>query len=354
VAERAHALHLTLGDAQAIAHPGIHHVFRMGALIELGRLAEAEDLGTQGHAAAAQGGPPIGRIWWTLGLGRVALLEGRPRTALQWLGESAAVAQGGGFDGPRRRVLSYLAVAQALLGDATGARATVDEIDSLPPYAFMMGEQELGRAWCHLAEGEPERAREVLRAAVGAAAASGHHASEAWLLHDLARLGEAESAAERLAAVDRLCEGDLVPCFARHAEGLAHQDGDVLAAAATAFVTLGCTLFAAEAATAAAHAYERGGEPRKGAGQRGRAAELAARCEDARTPGLVSATVTVPLSSREREVALLAAEGLPSKEIADRLYLSRRTIDNHLQRIYLKLGIGGRSELAEVLELGDR
>src|SRR3954462_2006476 len=94
VAEQAPQLHLLLGDAQAIAHPGIHHVFRLGALIELGRLAEAEELGKRGHSAAARGGPPIGRIWWTLGLGRIALLEGRPRTALQWLGESAAVAQG--------------------------------------------------------------------------------------------------------------------------------------------------------------------------------------------------------------------------------------------------------------------
>ena len=174
------------------------------------------------------------------------------------------------------------------------------------------------------------------------------------MLHDLARLGGPEPAAERLAAVDRACEGDLVPAFALHARGLARQDGDVLAEATARFVSLGTTLFAAEAATAAAHAYERSGQARRGAGYRSRAAELAAHCEGARTPGLASPRVTVPLTAREREVALLAADGLPSKDIAARLYLSVRTVDNHLQRIYVKLGVGGRAELADVLALGDR
>jgi DNA-binding CsgD family transcriptional regulator len=57
----------------------------------------------------------------------------------------------------------------------------------------------------------------------------------------------------------------------------------------------------------------------------------------------------VALSPREREIALLAVEGLPSKEIAQRLVLSVRTVDNHLQSVYTKLGIPGRAALAEAL-----
>ena len=45
-----------------------------------------------------------------------------------------------------------------------------------------------------------------------------------------------------------------------------------------------------------------------------------------------------PLTIRERQVAELAAEGARSREIADRLYLSPRTVENHLQRVYAKLG----------------
>ena len=49
-------------------------------------------------------------------------------------------------------------------------------------------------------------------------------------------------------------------------------------------------------------------------------------------------------------VALLAAQGLPSRVIGERLHLSVRTVENHLQRVYGKLGISKRSELAAALK----
>jgi len=56
------------------------------------------------------------------------------------------------------------------------------------------------------------------------------------------------------------------------------------------------------------------------------------------------------LTGREREVATLAARGLPTTEIAARLHVSRRTVESHLDRIYRKLGIDGRRRLAEALD----
>ncbi len=56
------------------------------------------------------------------------------------------------------------------------------------------------------------------------------------------------------------------------------------------------------------------------------------------------------LTTAEREVALLAASGRANKEIADQLGLSVRTVENRLHRIYEKLGIAGRPELAAALE----
>ncbi|TMR20266.1 helix-turn-helix transcriptional regulator [Nonomuraea turkmeniaca] len=42
--------------------------------------------------------------------------------------------------------------------------------------------------------------------------------------------------------------------------------------------------------------------------------------------------------------------GLTSREIADRLYLSIRTVDNHLRSAYIKLGATGRTELPDHLD----
>jgi DNA-binding CsgD family transcriptional regulator len=52
------------------------------------------------------------------------------------------------------------------------------------------------------------------------------------------------------------------------------------------------------------------------------------------------------LSRREREVASLVANGLSNREIAERLYLSERTVDNHVHHILAKLGFDSRIQVA--------
>lgn len=64
---------------------------------------------------------------------------------------------------------------------------------------------------------------------------------------------------------------------------------------------------------------------------------------------LVADRVVVPadhLSAREREILLLAAEGLDNTAIADRLTLSVRTVERHFHNVYLKLGLSGRTARA--------
>ncbi|MBG6182789.1 DNA-binding NarL/FixJ family response regulator [Arthrobacter sp. CAN_A214] len=56
------------------------------------------------------------------------------------------------------------------------------------------------------------------------------------------------------------------------------------------------------------------------------------------------------LTAREREIALLAVNGESNRAIADRLTVSARTVEGHLYRIYSKLGISRREELATVFE----
>ena len=64
--------------------------------------------------------------------------------------------------------------------------------------------------------------------------------------------------------------------------------------------------------------------------------------EPARTP-------PQPLSPQELQIAQMAASGLSNREIADHLFLSHRTVGAHLYRVFPKLGIASRSELAQAL-----
>jgi DNA-binding NarL/FixJ family response regulator len=59
------------------------------------------------------------------------------------------------------------------------------------------------------------------------------------------------------------------------------------------------------------------------------------------------------LTPQELQIARLVAEGLPNREIGQRLYLSPRTIGSHLYRIFPKLGVTARSQLAGKLDLID-
>jgi DNA-binding CsgD family transcriptional regulator len=55
------------------------------------------------------------------------------------------------------------------------------------------------------------------------------------------------------------------------------------------------------------------------------------------------------LSDTERRVADLVARGCSNKEIGERLYMSHRTVGSHLYRIFPKLGLRSRVELARVV-----
>src|SRR5205823_12659314 len=106
-------------------------------------------------------------------------------------------------------------------------------------------------------------------------------------------------------------------------------------------------LFAAEARAREGRMAAEQGLQRRAAEARQRSARLQDLCEGAHTPAL--SRVTVALSAREREVALLTASGLTSRQVAERLYISVRTVENHLHRVYTKLGVTNRDALGAAL-----
>ncbi|WP_405656274.1 LuxR C-terminal-related transcriptional regulator [Streptomyces sp. RK9] len=62
-------------------------------------------------------------------------------------------------------------------------------------------------------------------------------------------------------------------------------------------------------------------------------------------PGARRARATDSLTPREREVAELVAGGLSNREVAERLVISKRTADTHVERILTKLGLRSRAEI---------
>ena len=59
------------------------------------------------------------------------------------------------------------------------------------------------------------------------------------------------------------------------------------------------------------------------------------------------------LTPQELQIAHLAAVGLSNKQIADRLYMSHRTVGSHLYRIFPKLGVTSRAALSGALPRTD-
>ncbi|MBL1079183.1 AAA family ATPase [Nocardia sp. 2] len=74
-----------------------------------------------------------------------------------------------------------------------------------------------------------------------------------------------------------------------------------------------------------------------------------ARSAQRRLAGMRSKAGAVALTAREREIAELAAQGHSNRDIATQLYLSPRTVEDHLGRILRKLGLTGRAGIARRL-----
>jgi DNA-binding CsgD family transcriptional regulator len=78
-------------------------------------------------------------------------------------------------------------------------------------------------------------------------------------------------------------------------------------------------------------------------------AELRACGVTAQTPPAAPGALD-GLTAQQREIAILAGCGLTNGEIADRLFLSPRTVASHLHRSYPKLGIAGRRQLRNLID----
>ena len=354
--ERAVAIaeeHLATAPQWTEEFPTIELYFqltRSWALILSGELGDAQVHAEVGYATALEENAEFPRGTWSFVRGVIDVARGRPESATRALQEATSAFEiaDRGFLRPS---CTFLAMAAALEGDAAaGERHLRAAHDAKPSYDGLFG-IDLARAgaWVIAARGELSAAAAEAQRAADTAAERNAWALAVLALHDVARFGQAGDVAERLETLARVVDGEFVRCVAAHARALVDDDGPALDAVAHSFTSLTFDLFAAEASAAAARAHRRAGKRASAFTSLERAHALVARCESARTPALEWADQPEDLTAREREIADLARADLTSREIAERLGITTRTVDNLLGRVYLKLGVSGRQELADAL-----
>jgi DNA-binding CsgD family transcriptional regulator len=321
---------------------------RITALLAAGRLDELEEFLEVVEAFGDKGNTAENQALLDIVYGRLALLRGRPATAARRFAAAAALLDASNIAGRQAWALALLAECRALLGDADAAMAAWKEIRSDRASALYDTDVDRAGAWVLAVQGDMPGARRAAVDAADAARDRGLSTIELTAMHDALRLGE-RAATDRITGLANQVTGEWAPAFAAHARALAERDGAALDAAADQFEAMGARLHAAEAATQAARAHERASLTARQSVSTARAAALLIECEGASTPVLAERSAPVRLTRREREIATLAAEGASSRVIAEQLVISIRTVDNQLQNVYRKLGIPGRTHLADVL-----
>jgi len=258
----------------------------------LGRVDEARAAGEEGAAHGAAGGNEVFRILnvWTLGF--LALSLGEAEAAAAHLGALPAEADAMGYWNPGVRPVYADAIeARIGVGDL-GVAGLVEELERRG--------RTLDNPW---ARAVGARCRGLLLAARGDLPGAAAELERALAEHELS-----PQPLERGRTL--LALGSVQRRLKRRGEARA-----LLTSALELFDTLGTPLWAEKAAG-----------------------------ELARIPGRTRSSGA--LTETERRVAELVVEGLTNKEIAARLFVTVRTVEANLSKVYAKLGVRSRTELA--------
>lgn len=314
-----------------------------------GRIREAVGL-VQQHRAECATSPSTARAMAGAIVGMIALSAGDLPTALRELPAESA-ADDSDFvlinSFYRFHLLRTQALARSGRIEDAEAAMRVAEAERHPTYVLVELNALLAQAWLAAARQRLSEAREFSWQAVTFTRSHGQLAREVLCLQTLVQFDDPSPTA-RLAELVDVVEGPRAPLALRYARALEADDAELLDSVSTDFETMGDLLAAIDAAAQAATSHRRAGRIGSALTATSRAAQLAASC-GATSPALMACRLALPFTRREHEIAVLVAQGLSNRDIADAVSLSVRTVEGHIYRASCKAGVVKRSELADMI-----
>jgi non-specific serine/threonine protein kinase len=288
---------------------------------------------TEARAGAAVVGDEETESWAISHLGLARLFRGEHAEARQLLLDSVERHRSGGRPGVAAFMLADAALAATLLGRADTA---VPEFEEAIAVSREVGDEW---TWSHalwglgvtrLARGEPTAAEEALLEALRLIRGVGDATGTALAVEALALAAAHLEQPRRAASLTGVADAVWRSIPARPPGPAAELRREAIAIAEA-------TLGQQEVARLA----ERSGTEEAANGVARALGEIDDPAADAQP-----VPARPQLSRREEQVAALVATGMTNRQIADRLVLSPRTIESHVERIMNRLGIGSRAEIA--------
>ncbi len=312
---------------------------------------------------------------------RLSLATGRLSAAYDEAEAGLALARRHGTDLLEPPALLVLTMVALMRGDIEGAEAHLEQFDAAAPGGrALSGATSLLWARAQVAEARrgPEAAFAVMAAAYENPATHrrllvSEPAASPWLVRTALAVGELAAAEQIAACVERLAADNssfsVVVGSAAHTRALLNRDAETLERLGTEHRHPWARAAACEDAgdllaqgghrcrgrsqlERALAANEQMGASYHGARVRTRLRELGSGQRRSRhSPRPVSGWAS--LTDAERRVTDLVAEGLSNPKVAERLFLSRHTVDFHLRQVFRKLNVGSRVELARLVSVRD-
>ena len=330
----------------------IHLLNQIEPLVHAARIGEAVVLAEMCEEVARSLGAIPPRGWSALHLGNTLLHAGRVADAANAFLQAEALWNDAGITGLARWSAAGAAMALGSVGDVDGANSALDRLMAADSGGFALRSPTALHAagWVAGVAGDLLVAQASLFEAVELELGFGSTMHVAGIGLDAARLGLYDVCDRVEDAVARCTPGPLSRAKLGAMRALRSADVDLLARCADEAEDCGLGLVAAELAAVGASVASASSRPRDAERLAARSQGLLAGLGRVGTPLSSGRRGRALLTARETAVARLAADGVTSREIAEQLFISQRTVESHLYRSYNKLGITNRAELAVALD----